>query len=178
MKSMRCPLMMPGSSFSNRIGMRGKYLFVVLIILFAQTLPLQPITEYPFVPDVLMAVTFAWVLRRPDAITPLLVCIAIFLADLVLHRPPGLWTFIILISVIFLQTRSPDMPHMIFAVEWVLVSVVMMACLIVYQVFLVITFVGHQPAVLMVGQAVSTIAVYPLVVFVSRRFLAVNYIAS
>jgi rod shape-determining protein MreD len=49
-------------------------------------------------PDLLLALTFAWLLRQP-AVVPLVSIVIVFLlADFLLQRPPGLWTALVVIA--------------------------------------------------------------------------------
>ena len=72
--------------------MAGSALYVAaaLVIVMAGLLPLGPGWVRWTGPDLLLALTFAWVLRRPDQAPVLLVAAVFLLADLLTLRPPGL----------------------------------------------------------------------------------------
>ena len=64
------------------------YLAIVALVVLLQTLPLQSL-PYPFAPaDVPLAITLAWIMRRPDVMSPILITLAFLFADAILQRPP------------------------------------------------------------------------------------------
>jgi rod shape-determining protein MreD len=78
---------------------RGIFL---LLGLFMVALPLLPLQFNPAqwpMPDMLFALTLAWVVRQPQSAPFLLVAALALLADAVLMRPLGLWAFLFLITV-------------------------------------------------------------------------------
>lgn len=78
---------------------RGLYLALGIFMVALPLLPLQfnP-TQWPM-PDMLFALTVAWVVRQPRSAPFLLVAALALLADAVLTRPLGLWAFLFLITV-------------------------------------------------------------------------------
>jgi hypothetical protein len=54
----------------------------------------------------MLALTFAWVLRRPEFVPPLLIAAMILLGDLMFHRPPGLWAALVLVTAETLRVRD------------------------------------------------------------------------
>lgn len=70
--------------------MRGTYVLLAFAVVFLHLLPLNTRPDrWPF-PDVMIALTFAWVLRRPDYVPMLVVAMVMLISDLLLQRPPGL----------------------------------------------------------------------------------------
>ena len=52
-------------------------------------------------PDLLLCIIFAWTMRRPDYLPVLLIAAVVLLEDLIMLRPPGLWTgLVVLVSEI------------------------------------------------------------------------------
>ena len=105
-------------------AMRGLYVALAFVVLFMHLLPLdaQP-DRWPF-PDVLVALTFAWVLRRPDYVPTLLVAFVMLMADLLLQRPPGLLAALVVFGTAYLRSAAPGMKDTGFVGEWMSVGVV------------------------------------------------------
>jgi len=83
------------------------YLAIVALVVLLQTLPLQSL-PYPFAPaDVPLAITFAWIMRRPDVMSPILITLAFLFADAILQRPPGLWDIDRALRLHFLAHADP-----------------------------------------------------------------------
>lgn len=74
------------------------YVVVAFAILFVRLLPLSPGRVAMPGPDVLLCLTIAWVLRRPEQV-PVLVIAAVFLIEgLLMLRPPGLWAAVVVVG--------------------------------------------------------------------------------
>ncbi len=165
-------------SLVNRLRVRGLYVGLAFLILFVQTLPITFSFSHFLAPDVLLAITFAWVLRRPDAITPLVIGVVFLANDFILHRPPGLWTAIVLIACVFLQGRIPRLKDAVYSIEFGLVIGMMIVCFLGYQILLVVTFSGAQPPLPSILQLITTIVIYPLVTFGSRRMFGLSRLST
>ncbi len=72
-------------------------------------------------PDILICVIMAWIVRRPDFLPMPLILFVILLEDLILMRPPGLWTAIVIVATEFLRGRVALTRELSFVVEWLLV---------------------------------------------------------
>ncbi|MEO0357729.1 MAG: rod shape-determining protein MreD, partial [Pseudomonadota bacterium] len=149
-----------------------------MALLFVQTLPIDiPFSKY-FAPDVLFGISLAWVLRRPDAMTPLLIALVLLAADLILHRPPGLWAAIVVSACVFLTMRAAGLKETLFSVEWGLVAAIIFGCFAIYQFLLIVTFSQAQPLGLTVLQAVTTVLVYPILTWGSRQLFGIARLSN
>ena len=84
---------------------RGGFLLVALILLFVRLLPLGSVAgDWPG-PDILLCVIFAWAMRRPDFLPVWLLVAVLLTEDMILMRPPGLWTAIVVLATEFLRGR-------------------------------------------------------------------------
>lgn len=125
-------------------------------------------------PDLLILLAFAWVIRRPS-FTPALAIAAIFLlADMLFQRPPGLWSGLVLIASEILRGRSRSMRTLPFWLEWVTVAGAIFTILVIYLFTLSIVLVPQASVGLTLLQYVLTIAMYPVVVFVSYAVFGVS----
>ncbi|MCK8464189.1 rod shape-determining protein MreD [Aliiroseovarius sp. S1339] len=147
---------------------------IAAVVLFARLLPIDLTPGRIPGPDILLAFTFAWVLRRPDYVPVLLVAILFFLMDMLLLRVPGVWPLMIVAGSEFLRRREHGMREQHFLVEWGLVAMTLLAMLIGQRLLLAVFFVDQVPFGLALMQIISTAAVYPMIVFISVFLLGVE----
>jgi rod shape-determining protein MreD len=129
---------------------RGLFLAVALGLLFVRLLPLGNAPGALPGPDILLCVIFAWIVRRPDFLPMPLILVVILAEDLILMRPPGLWTAIVILATEFLRSRIALTRELSFIVEWL---------------------VPQAPFGFVIVQVLWSIAVYPVVVGLSRLAL-------
>ncbi len=141
-------------------------LFVALVLLLAigRLIPTGSSAGALPGPDLIMALTCAWVLRRP-AYVPAWLVVAVFLPlDLLLHQPPGLGALVALVVTEFLRKRQELSRTLSFSLEWALVAAVLLASVAGMQLLMGLFFVPRPPLGLDVMRALFTAAVYPLAV--------------
>ncbi|MFD1912882.1 rod shape-determining protein MreD [Halodurantibacterium flavum] len=159
---------------ARRWSYRGLYLLLALTVFFFKLLPVTPMPRGVPGPDLMLCLTFVWVLRRPDFLPALFIAAVYLLEDLLFLRPPGLWAVIVLLACEFLRGRVILMREMSFLMEWALVALVLIGMLVLNRTVLAIAVVpqvGLGPAV---AQVVLTALAYPLVVAASTRLLGVR----
>lgn len=156
---------------------RGLFVLLALVILFWSLLPLSTLPRSWAGPDLLIALTFAWALRRPEFVPVLLIAAVMLLADLLLHRPPGLMAFLVVLGAEQLKTRAVGLRDASFAGEWAAAGLVVIAVFMLNRVTLAVLMVDQAPLGLTLIQMVATILIYPIVVFVSHLFLGVRKLA-
>ncbi|NOD89334.1 MULTISPECIES: rod shape-determining protein MreD [unclassified Ruegeria] len=159
---------------SHNWAMRGLYAALAFCVLFLHLLPLdaQP-DRWPF-PDVLIALTFAWVLRRPDYVPTLLVAVVMLMADLLLQRPPGLLAALVVFGSAYLRSAAPGMKDAGFVGEWMSVSVVIAGVFFANRIVLSILSVQQAALLPVMIQLVLTIACYPVIVALSQSVFGVR----
>lgn len=153
------------------------YLSIAVVVVFFHLLPLDLSAGRWPGPDLLVAFTFAWVLRRPNFVPVPLVLLVLLSADMLFLRPPGLWAALGIIGLEFLRSRehlSRDLP---FLFEWMMVSGVLVSMTVAYRLILTIFFVAQPSVGLTVIQLLATILAYPLVVLASEVIFKVRKIA-
>jgi len=157
--------------------MRILYVVLGVTLIFLHLLPLDTLPRSWAGPDIMLALTFAWVLRRPEYVPPLLLAGMFLLADLMFHRPPGLWAALVLVAAETLRARYIGLRDLTFAVEWVSVASTLVVIMIVYRVVLTVLMVDQAPLGLSLMQLIMTMAVYPVVVVVSQTVFGVRKLA-
>ncbi|WP_170333461.1 rod shape-determining protein MreD [Ruegeria arenilitoris] len=153
---------------------RGLYLFLAALILFLHLLPLDTKPDrWPF-PDLLIALTFVWVLRRPEFVPTLLVAFVMLMADLLLQRPPGLLAALVVLGATYLRSAAFGLRDSGFVGEWSTVAAVITTIFLLNRVILAILSVQQAALGPVVIQVVLTIAVYPLIVLFTQNGLGVR----
>jgi rod shape-determining protein MreD len=152
----------------------GLWLLIAAVLTLARLLPLSvPGAGLPG-PEILVALTLAWVLRRP-AHVPALAVVAVFLAeDLLLMRPPGLWALAMLAGTEFLRRRQSVVREMNLLLEWAMVAATLVAMTIAYRLALILVMAPRPPLDLSVVKLVFTVLIYPVVVMLLQTVLRVR----
>lgn len=150
------------------------YFALMFAIILWHILPIQfgP-TGYPG-PDILLCITMAWVLRRPQYLPALLIAAVFLITDLLFLRPPGLWTALVVLGVEFLRARAATSRDLPFLVEWAMVSAVLVAMHVANRVILSVLLVQQSGFGLVVLQLMATILAYPLIVLLSRLVFGID----
>ncbi len=147
------------------------------VVFFMRLLPLDLAAGRWPGPDWIVALGFAWVLRRPDYMPVTLFAALLFLSDLLFMRPPGLWAAISVAGLEFLRRRAQFSRELPFLFEWAMFGGVFGAMMLVNRLVLGI-FIVDQPGVFLDALLwFATLAVYPLVVLASAYVFGVRKVA-
>lgn len=157
--------------------MRTLYVAVCMVLLFVQLLPLDTVPKVWAAPELIVAVTFAWVLRRPEYAPAFLIAFVFLMADLLVQRPPGLWAAIVLLGSETLRNRAPGLRDLTFPVEWLTVATTLVVMTLGYRMILILTVVDQAPLGLSLIQLVMTLLFYPIVVLVTQTIFGVRKLA-
>jgi rod shape-determining protein MreD len=122
-------------------------------------------------PDIMLCIVFAWTMRRPDFLPVILIAVVVLLEDLILLRPPGLWTALVIIAAEFVRSRVILTRELNFWVEWLLVSGLMLAMLLIYRLVFALVLLPQTGFGFAIVQVIGSIICYPAVVFLSRVVL-------
>lgn len=157
--------------------MRLAFVLLGLGALVFHLLPLITIPGRMAPPDLMMGFTFAWVLRRPEYAPVVLIALLWFLSDLLLMRPPGLMTVLVILGSEYLVTRAGGMRDASFLGEWFAVTLTVVAITILYRTTLWLFAVDQAQLSLSVIQAGLTIAAYPVIACFTHYVLRVRKLA-
>ena len=147
------------------------YLAIVALVVLLQTLPVQSL-PHPFAPDdVPLAITLAWIMRRPDVMSPIVITLAFLFADTILQRPPGLWTLIVLCASIFLRMRTRGRKEVLFLYEWFIISLVIGVSFLTQYFALMFTFLPVPDLQPYLVQVLLSILIYPICKWLFRPML-------
>jgi rod shape-determining protein MreD len=158
-------------------AMRGLYAGLCLLILFLHLMPLDTVPRGWAGPNLMLALTFAWAVRRPEYVPAGLVATVFLLSDMLLHRPPGLFAALAVLGCQTLRRRAPDLRDLPFAVEWLTMLSTAAVVMVGYRVILTVFLVDQAPLGLSVVEYAMTVLVYPLVVIASHLVFGVRKVA-
>ena len=150
---------------------RGIFLALAVGIMFLRLLPLGSDAGQLPGPDLLLSVMLAWVMRRPDYLPVVMIAAIVMLEDVVLMRPPGLWTALVVLATEFLRSRAALTRELSFAVEWMLIAGLMVGLLLAYRLFFAVAFLPQPAFGFAMTQTLWSILCYPVVVMASRLIL-------
>lgn len=152
---------------TRRWAHRALFLGLAALVLFLRLLPVNPTSHGIPGPDMMVAFTLAWVLRRPEYVPALLIVLVFLVEDLMFWRPIGLWPLIVLAGTEFLRAREEASRDLPFAIEMALVGSVMAAMLLLNRLVLGLLMVPQPPLGLELLRMLATLAAYPFVVALS-----------
>jgi rod shape-determining protein MreD len=162
-----------GRNFRQAMGMAG-YAGISVVLIFLAILPLDHVPGALPGPDVLLAVTVLWVIRRPDLAPVWLVACVFLLADLLLTRPPGLGAAAVVLTTEYLRRRSGLTTEVSFLMEWS-VAASMMASVMIGTATVLVLVAAPAPGIgPLLVKLVGTVLVYPLVAGVAHLLFGIR----
>ncbi|MEZ5796893.1 MAG: rod shape-determining protein MreD [Paracoccaceae bacterium] len=162
---------MIGDGRAAHWGYRALFLALAVLLLFLRLLPLGRDAGALPGPDILLCLILAWVMRRPDYLPLGLIVLVVLAEDLVLMRPPGLWTALVVLASEFIRSRAALTRELNFVVEWLLVTGLMVGMLLAYRLVFALALLPQPPFGYSVIQVLWSALAYPAVVFASRLVL-------
>ncbi|CUX81057.1 MAG: rod shape-determining protein MreD [Roseibaca calidilacus] len=163
-------------SLSSRLWYIALFIGIGALIWLFRLLPLQglgDVTREPGAtgiswdgwpaPDLMLALILAWVVRRPDMLPAPVIAGYVFVEDILMMRPPGLWALIVLGMTEFLRKRNQTLRGLSFWLEYALISALMLGMFLFNRMVLGIVMVPQAPLGLSLAQFIGTVAIYPLV---------------
>jgi rod shape-determining protein MreD len=136
---------------------------IAAVIIFWRLLPTSGMVDTWPGPDLLVCLTLVWLIRRPDHLPAGFLAVVFLVEDLLLYRPPGLWTALVLVATEFLRSRSALTRELNFVFEWFLVAIVMVAMALAYRLALSVTLLPQPGLGFALIQVVWSVLAYPLV---------------
>ena len=162
---------------SSKWAYRSLFLLLVILIVFVRLIPLQTTPALWAMPDLLICIVFAWVLRRPDYVPILLIATVVLTLDFLFMRPPGLMAALVVLGAEFLRARIRTVRELPFSLEWGMVAGVIMGIMVANRAILIAVMSPRPPLGLSLLQLIATLAAYPLVVAFSRYALGIRKIS-
>ncbi|SHL76088.1 rod shape-determining protein MreD [Paracoccus solventivorans] len=155
----------------RQLAGQSLYVALALALIVAALLPLAPGRIGVPGPDLLTAMTLAWVVRRPAQVPAPTIGAVALLADILLFRPPGLGAAITVVAAETLRRSAHRGRTQGFIVEWLraaaLMALMVLAERTLRTLFLIPPTLAPLPPL---GQdilrLIATVGAYPLVVAV------------
>lgn len=119
-------------------------------------------------PDILLCLTLAWVVRRPDLLPAPVIAGYFFFEDILLLRPPGLWALIVLFATEWLRGRSEQMRGYGFGLEYMVIVPLLLVMFVANRAVLAFVMIPLEPLGLSLAHLLGTIVIYPGIVAVSH----------
>ncbi|WP_249218850.1 rod shape-determining protein MreD [Falsirhodobacter algicola] len=153
---------------------RLAYVLIALIVTLAMMLPLgAQAGDWPG-PDLLLCITLAWTVRRPNMMVAPLIAAVLLAEDVLLMRPPGLWTAIVLLGSEVLRSRVALARELNFLTEWLAVSALMVGMELAYRFVFAMVFLPQVALGYAMLKVTASILCYPVVVLVSTWMLGLH----
>jgi rod shape-determining protein MreD len=149
------------------------WLLIAAVSIVLRLLPLGHAPGWPM-PDLLLALTLAWVLRRQSHLPAVLIALVFLAEDLFLMRPPGLWALMVLLGSEFLRRRESVVRELNLLFEWAMVAGVMAAMVVANRVLRGLVFIPNEPLLPELAGLLLTILTYPLVVVLLQGVLRIR----
>lgn len=176
---------MAETMLSRRLWMRTLYVALSLAVILLHLLPLgiarpSPLEPGPWLarvwaaPDLVVALTFAWAVRRPEYVPILAVAGVGLTADLLLQRPPGLGAALLVLGTETLRARAPGLRDQTFLSEWGAVASTLLLMILGERLMLTVVMADRAPLALVLARILTTLAAYPAVVLASAALMGVR----
>ena len=165
---------MGGLTDKQRWVFRGVFLLIAMITILLPLLPLGLTADAMTMPDLFFALIFAWVVRSPETAPFVLVFVMALIADALLNRPIGLWTFLTLGIVEYLRGEVRTMREHMLAVETIIFGFAMGFASLVNVLILNLALVDTPALSLVFAHVLTTIAAYPFVVAILHFVVGVR----
>jgi len=150
---------------------RALFLVVVLALIFARLLPLNTSAGRLPGPEWTVCIVFALMMRRPDYLPLWLLAGVVLLEDIMLMRPIGLWSALVVLAAEVIRTRSVLMRELSFVMEWAVTSALMLVMLLIYRIVFALTLLPQVSLGFALVGLIWSIIAYPAVVLISRYVL-------
>jgi rod shape-determining protein MreD len=154
--------------------MRLAFALLVMVNLFFHLLPLDTAPQRWAGPDLVLGFACAWSLRRPEYVPVWSLAILFLLCDLLLQRPPGLWALLALIGCENLKSRGRSLRDASFPVEWVTVSIIIVAITALNRIVMAVVLVPMPTLSLSLFEMGMTLLFYPLIVLLTHALMGVR----
>ncbi len=143
---------------------RALYLLLGLLAIAYPILPLQFTPARWPAPELLFALTMAWVVRQPESAPFLLIAGLALIADAVLMRPIGLWAVLLLMASETVRFSYRSIQDRGLMMEFSVVAALLVVMVILQNLLLVISFSQSLEVGRMLQFALLTMLCYPVMV--------------
>lgn len=143
---------------------RAAFATLAFVIIVVQLVPLDLRPATWAGPNILLATTLVWVVRKPIYLPVAVIAIVFLMADFLFMRPPGLWAALVVILTETIRRQNSDFRNMPLLAEWGSVAAGIVAITVLNRLILAIVMAPQAPLGLTLIEMILTIAIYPVVV--------------
>lgn len=138
------------------------YCVIMLAILLARLSPITTTPDHLPLPDMMLVMTCLFVVRQPARLPALLIAVVFLLSDMLLQRPPGLMTLLVLIGTEFLRLQSRLIRAGSRAAEWSTVGAVIAAIFVAERLAMALLLLPLHPLFHSMAILVLSVLAYPI----------------
>lgn len=150
------------------------YFGLGLLMIAYPLLPLQFSPDRLAAPELLFALTMAWVVRQPKSAPFLLVAWLALVADAVLMRPLGLWAMMLVVSSEIIRFSYKSIQERGILMEFAMVAGLLTALAILQNLILWVSFSQPLDLARVVQFVMLTLVCYPVMVAFLHYILRVR----
>lgn len=154
-------------------GYRALFCVAVLAIALVLMLPLRIEAGRLPGPDIILALTIAWALRRAEHVPIVPLAAAMLVVDLLLTRPPGLMAALTVLAVEVIRAREYQWRDLPLALEWLVGSGLIAGVMAANAVLLAIFLVPQPTLGQILIRLILTAAAYPFMALAVRYLFRV-----
>ena len=159
---------------SKTWAQRVVFVALAFVVIVVDLVPLDMRPSLWVSPDLLLAVTLAWVARQPHYVPVLVIAFLFLMTDFLFMRPPGLWAALVVILTEMIRRRHREFRNMPMLVEWGTIAFGVAAITVANRIALAVVMSPQAPLGLTLIELVSTISVYPVVLLVAHFVFGVT----
>ena len=150
------------------------FIAVAIFLILINLMPLQTTPQrWPW-PNILLLVIFCWSLREPNFVPVPIIITVLLLQDFLLHRPPGLFSGLSVLILIWIKAITTSSDDKSFLAEWVRVTLGFAAISLIYHLVLSLSFVNTTELRITLIQTIFNISIYPVIVLFSHYIFRVR----
>ena len=150
------------------------FAFVLVAIMMVNLLPVDVLPGQVPAPDIAFCFIAAWILRRSDYSSVVVIAGTTLLMEIIFFRPPGLWTALVLLAAEYLRRNAERIRYLSFPAEWTHIAVVYLAISATYHLLMTMSFVSQPNFRGLLLQVLVTVLLYPLIVAVTVHVFRVR----
>ncbi|MEV8466601.1 rod shape-determining protein MreD [Fluviibacterium sp. DFM31] len=155
---------MSEGQFFKRLMFGGLFVLLCAMVIMVKLLPLDLQPGPLPTPDLVICLVVAWVIRRPDGLPVWLIAAVVFVSDLLLMQPPGLWTAIAIGATEYLRRRHKRLQPLSVLAETGVFAALYTAMVGLNWLALTVTFADQPSLGAQLLRMPVTVAAYPFVV--------------
>lgn len=150
------------------------FALAVTAIVFVRLLPLGAVPASLPGPDLILCLVVAWAIRRPDLLPLWALVPVLFMSDLLLMRPPGLHTALVVIVAEALRSHHARLQTLPLGWEIVLAGLISVSVSGAHWLVLALLAVDQHDLWITLSQAPINAVAYPFAILICHGLLGLR----